>query len=269
MIVQLTHLFLCLSVSRTQSSVWLKVLHWTTLPPNCLLRVPVNQRKAQRPWLASWLHCQHPLVASRGNTAGMDPQQSSTLPPNCTDLVGESLVSRTLMCFFAAVSALAATWLDFSMLWCFLQMRQAAFRWLQFVAQGWYLLICWTSETWSVHSAWGSYQHTIQCPSTQSHTKPLHVWFKRGRISFYLNPALLSRHVVHVGLLSLAYIKCVVSYSLCAFIVFLLQIVLWASGHPLWSHLLPQMSGALPGPQPQLPSVQRESIWGTCTLCFI
>lgn len=88
-----------LTVTRTRTSAWLKVLHWTTLPPNCLLRVPVNQRKAQRPWLVSWLHCQHPLVAWRGNTVGMDPQPSSTLLPNCIDLVGESLVSRTLMCF--------------------------------------------------------------------------------------------------------------------------------------------------------------------------
>lgn len=102
MIVQLTQLFLSLSVcvSRNQSSVWPKVLQRTTCPPACLLRVPVNQTPllgsaAPRAWPAFWLHCQHPLVASRGNTAEMNPQQSSALPPKYTDPVRESWLTYT------------------------------------------------------------------------------------------------------------------------------------------------------------------------------
>lgn len=102
MIVQLTQLFLSLSVcvSRNQSSVWPKVLQRTTCPPDCLLRVPVNQTPllgsaAPRAWPAFWLHCQHPLVASRGNTAEMNPQQSSALPPKYTDPVRESWLTYT------------------------------------------------------------------------------------------------------------------------------------------------------------------------------
>lgn len=42
--------------------------------------------------------------------------------------------------------------------------------------------------------------------------------------------------------------------------VVVIQIVLRAGDHSLWTHFLPQMSGALHGPQPELPSVQGESV---------
>lgn len=71
-------------------------------------------------------------------------------------------------------------------------------------------------------------------------------------------------HVMHEALMPSVCSEGVRCQNLCALLFpFAVQIILWASGHSLRSHLLPQMSGALPGPQPQLPSVQRESVWGT------
>lgn len=71
-------------------------------------------------------------------------------------------------------------------------------------------------------------------------------------------------HVTHEALTSSICSGGVRCQNLCALLFpFAVQIILWASCHSLRSHLLPQMSGALPGPQPQLPSVQRESVWGT------
>lgn len=45
-------------------------------------------------------------------------------------------------------------------------------------------------------------------------------------------------------------------------VVVVFQAVLRASGHALRPYLLPQVSGTLPGPQPQLPFVQGEPLRG-------
>ena len=104
---------------------------------------------------------------------------------------------------------------------------------LLIVVRGRCLPISWTALTWSALFVWG--KSTIQHTHThkQRHTYTTSLW----------------------GDVLLNYWTCVFP-----------QAVLWACHHPLWTHILSEMSGALHGPQPKLPTVQREPCWGKLIL---